>query len=130
MKPIYPDHSPHRVNIEKYVVRTEPALQQQIDNTDLGTAQQNPGDREQNAGNDQRNNRQGKKQRFERRIGALVQPSKKGTKRECEYRCPDRKLERIEEQLQRFCAAVRRYVILQRKFSGFCAGLRWAQVKV
>src|SRR5258708_15452418 len=96
-----PDHPPQRIDVEQGLFQPEPVLKREVDDSDLGAAEQDPRDGKQNPRDDKRNDRQGEEERLERRIGALVHPREPRPQDESEDRRPHRELHRVPEEAQR-----------------------------
>ena len=115
VQPVDPDHSPHRVDVERRALQAEGTHQHQVDDADLRAAEQDPRDREQDAGNDQRDQRQRIEQRLERRVGALVHPRERGADDERERRDAGGELERVPEQPRGVGIRIGRDVVAERE---------------
>src|SRR5262249_21678958 len=106
-----------RIGVEQF-------LQSEIDQADLWARQKDPGHREENARDHQRDDCEREEQRLERRIGALVHPGESGADPEREQGCADGELQGIEKEPRVVAAQIGGAEVLEGELRRLSGGLR------
>lgn len=113
MKPVDPNHAPHRVDVKGWGIKSKPCLHGHVDQTNFGTGQHDPSDREQNTWNDQRDDGERVKKPPHGRIRSFIHPSQGCTNHKSHQRSAQSKLHRISQGRDGLYICIRRDVIGQ-----------------